>query len=262
MIRKLIRVIAVLVVVVIVLLVVIALNVDRLLKAGVEKGGTAVLGVLTDVERASVSIPKGTVQLDQLVLGSPEGFDAPEMFRLGHMDVTLDLLSLRRDEIVVKEVLIDGPEVTLEFAGGRTNWGVLLERLRDEPSEEEEEMKNIGIDRVVVRNGKIKLKGVPIAETHGIPLPNIELTDLRSPEGDGLKARDALARVVVSLREKMAGALEDRIPEEQMASLKRHVASGVEAAEGLVEEVVKPKELLKDIMGDEGTEDELVPDEE
>ena len=256
MIRKLVRVIAVLLVLAIVLLVVIALSLDRLLKAGIEKGGTAVLGVPTTVERASVSIPEGTLQLDQFVLGSPEGFEAPEMFRLGHMHVTLDLLSLRGNEIVVKDVIIDGPEVTLEFAGGKTNWGVLSERLKGEPSKEEKEMKDIRVDRVVFRNAKIKLKGVPLAETRGIPLPNVEVTDLRTADGEGLKARDAIAQVVASLREKMAGALEDTLPAEQLSSLKRQIASGVEAAGGLIGGGTKPKEVPKDILGGKDTEGE------
>jgi hypothetical protein len=71
-----------------------------------------------------------------------------------------------------------------------------------------------------------------------------------------LKARDAIAQVVASLREKMAGALEDTLPAEQLSSLKRQIASGVEAAGGLIGGGTKAKEVPKDILGGKDTEGE------
>lgn len=251
MIRKLIRVVAVLIVLAVVLVIVIALSLDRLVKAGVEKGGTAVLGVPTELNSASVSVLGGTLELNGLVLGNLEGFQAPEMFRLGSMQVALDLWSLRGDEIVVHEIVVDGPQITLESTGGKTNWGVLAGGLKDEPSEEEREMKNIRIDRIVVRNGRIMLEGFPLVETSGIRLPDLEITGLSTADGKGMMVGQALAQVLASLSEKMTEALRETLPAEDLAELKEELESGVKAAaEELLEGVTRPKDILRGILGD------------
>ena len=65
---------ALLVVLLVVALVFIAHNMGRIVKVGVERGGSLVLGVSTSLDSASVSLLGGTAGLDGLTLGSPEGF--------------------------------------------------------------------------------------------------------------------------------------------------------------------------------------------
>jgi hypothetical protein len=230
----------------------------------VEKGGTLVLGVPTELDGASVSILAGSFGLDGLTLASPEGFEAPEMFRLGHGHAKADLASLMSDEIVIREVVIDGPEITFELSEGKTNWGVLMERLKSEPTEEEKEAgKRIRIDRIVFSNGKVKLAGIPLAGTVGVPLPDLEIRNLGAADGTGVTVRTALTDIVASLNTSVVSVVKGALPAEQLAELGDELESVLTGAgelageaEAAAEDVVKDaaekaKGILGGILGDD-----------
>jgi hypothetical protein len=265
--KRVIVVLVGLVVLVIIVAVILIANLGKLVEAGVEKGGTLVLGVPTELDGASVSILAGSVGLDGLTLGSPKGFEAPEMFRLGHGHTKADLASLMSDEIVVREVVIDGPEIVFEFSGRKTNWGVLMERLRSEPTEEEKKAgKKIRIDRIVFSNGKVKLAGIPLAGTAGIPLPDLEIRNLGAPDGTGVTIRTALTDVVASLNTSVVGVVKGAMPAEQLADLGDELESvltgtgdlageaGVAAEEVVKDAAEKAKGILGDILGNDEDE--------
>ena len=140
---------------------------------------------------------------DGLMIGSPEGFEQPSMFKLAHAHATVDISSLRGDEIVVHEVVIDGPEITLEIGNGTTNWGTVMSRLEREPDPEEkakESEKRIRIDRIVFSNGKIRIAGIPLVGSVAVPLPSLELTDIGGGGAEGAgSVRETIAEVVGKL---------------------------------------------------------------
>ncbi len=257
--RKLLLIAAVAVVVLIVVAVVVVLNLGRLIEAGVERGGRLVLGVETELDDASASLLGGSVGLDGLTIGSPEGFEAPAMFELGHAHAKVDLGSLRSDEIVIHEVVVDGAQVTLELAGGKTNWGVLMDRLEREPTREEQKkasQRKLRVERIVFTNGKVKIAGIPVAATAGVPLPGLTITDLRTGEGKAATARTVLAQVVRQLREAVLAAAGDVIPAGEIRKLGGDVQDLLEGGTGAVGEQAhkageKASGLLKDVLGGE-----------
>jgi hypothetical protein len=238
MVKKIVLVAGGLVVLVIVGIVVLAGNLDKLVKVGVEKGGTLVLGVPTSLDKATVSIRGGTVGLDGLVLASPEGFDSPEMFRLGHAHTTVEIGSLTGDEIVVHEVVIDGPEITLEFSGGKSNWGTVLDNLESEPAEEEKEMsqKKIRVDLIRFANAKIRVAGIPLAGTATVPLPTLVITEFRTADSGGATVRNVLADVIRSLYGSILGTVKGIVPAEELQKLGAGALSLVGDAGGLVKD--------------------------
>ncbi len=63
--------------------------------------------------------------------------------------------------------------------------------------EEKEEMtKSIRLDRRVFTNGKINIEGMPVR----VPLPTVEIKDIRTADGTGVTVRNVLVQVVESLR--------------------------------------------------------------
>ncbi len=191
--KKLIKLLVVVVVLLAIGAVILLLSLNRAAKVAVETGGSMVLGVPTTLEKTKVSVRDGTFGFDGLVLGSPEGFKADEIFRLGHGHVEVKLASLLGDEVV-----IDSAETTIEMSGGRINWDVIMEGLKGEPSEEEKEemTKSIRLDRRVFTNGKINIEGMPVR----VPLPTVEIKDIRTADGTGVTVRNVLVQVVESLR--------------------------------------------------------------
>ena len=230
---------AVVVVLLLVAVVVATSNLGKIVKFGVEKGGTLVLGVPTQLERATVSVRNGTVGLDGLTIGSPQGFKEPTMFELGRMQATVDIGSLRKEEIVVREVVIDGAKITLEFAGGKTNWGTVLKRLEGEPKDEEakqESQKKIRIGRIVFSNGEVRIAGIPLAGSATVPLPTLEITDLASADGTPQTVGKVLANVIRSLHKAILAAAGDVLPVERLQTLRQEALSAVNDAGEAVRE--------------------------
>jgi len=252
-------------------------NLDAIIKMGVQKGGTAVLQVPTVLDGVTVSIKDGKLGFDGLALGSPEGFSADEMLRVAHAHVTMDLRSLRQEEMIIREVVVQGPEVTLELSGGKTNWGALLKTLEktEEESADESEaqsgeeaaaQRKVRIDRVVIENGKIKVTGLPLVKTATVPLPRVEIKDLRTADGTPLTVAKALSQVISSLYKSIIGAVGDIVPVEQLNKIKGEAVellgtagglfgdAGGKVAEPLSKGAEKAKGLIGGILG--GKKDE------
>jgi len=220
--RKILIAAAGVVVVVVIVLIVVASNFGKIVKIGVEKGGTLVLGVPTTLNKATVSVWRGTAGVDGLTLGSPEGFAEPSMFELDHAHATVDIWSLRKDELIVKEVVIDGPRITLEFAGTKTNWGTVMERLQKEPAQEEAKQKSqrkVRVGRIVLSNAKVRIAGIPVAGSATVPLPRLEITDLAPADGTPSTIGNVLAQAVHSLYGAILAAAKDVLPAEQIKKL-------------------------------------------
>jgi len=255
--KKILLVIAALVLLVVIGGVVLVLNLDRLVKAGVEKGGSLILGVPTGLDSASVSVLGGTVGLDGLTLGSPEGFDAPEMFGLDHAHVSVDLGSLRSEEMVVHEVVIDGAEFTLEFSGTKTNWGALMAQLEKEPTEEQEKRKSerkLRIGRVAFTNGSVSVKGIRVPVSTTFRLPDLEITELGTGDGTAATVRGVLADVIGQLYVAMLGAAEGVVPTEELRKVAGELGSLAEQAGGTLKEAGSAvqdvgKGLLRGVLG-------------
>jgi len=244
-------VVAVLLVVGVVLL---ASNLDKIIKLGVEKGGTLVLGVPTTLESVTVKVGEGTVGLDGLKLGNPEGFGEPSMFTLGHAHTTVDLKSVRSDELVVHEIVIDKPQITLEFAGlKKTNWGTVLERLESEPKQEEAKQKSqkkLRVDRIVFSNGEVRIAGVPGVGAVPVKLPKLEITDLAPADGAAQTVGGVLADVIDSLYKSILVAAKDKLPLEQIQALGEEAfAAAGEAAAAAKDAAGEAAGAAKDAVG-------------
>ena len=57
---------------------------DKALKAGIETAASKALGVDVSVGNVSLSILAGKLELKDLVISNPEGYQHPEMLKIGH----------------------------------------------------------------------------------------------------------------------------------------------------------------------------------
>ncbi|MFH0964840.1 MAG: AsmA family protein [Planctomycetota bacterium] len=230
--RRTLWVVAAIVILVIVAAGLAAGSLNGLIRTGVEKGGTAVLGVKTTLEGASASLLGSSLTLRGLALGSPPGFSAPEMFALDYGRVRADVRSLTKDEVRIREVVLDGPELTLEFKGGKTNWGVLREALARQSPEEPAEgaEKKFRVERLFIQNGKVKLAGIPVARSAGIPLPPMEIRDLGTGDSPPMNARKLVSALVAPLADSALAAVQGALSPEELQSLASEARGALEEA--------------------------------
>lgn len=96
-------------------------QIGRVIKYGIEKGGSQVLKVPVTVKKVSLSF-MGTGSVDGLEFGNPEGFAGPRSVQIGHAEISLDTSSVSQDKVLIKSIRIADPAIFVEAGpGGGTN---------------------------------------------------------------------------------------------------------------------------------------------
>lgn len=86
-----------------------------IIKTTVEKLGPELTKAEVKLDKVDLSLTSGEATLSGLMIGNPEGFKTPHTFKLGKVAVKIDTGTITSDTIVIKEVIIDSPDVIAEF---------------------------------------------------------------------------------------------------------------------------------------------------
>ena len=119
--KTLFKILAGLVVVVVIVLIVGVLNLDKGIKAVVEKVGPELTKSSVTLRDVDLSLTSGEGSLRGLVVGNPAGFATPTAFSLGDISLAVEPKSLTTDTIVINSIRIIAPEITYESGKGGTN---------------------------------------------------------------------------------------------------------------------------------------------
>ena len=107
----------------------VALNSGSLVKSGIETFGPQFLGVEVQVDNVDLAITEGSAAVNGLRLGNPAGFDGSDMMQVDQIKVVLDPSQISETLVVMKEVVIDGANITAIAKGQQTNFQQLLANL-------------------------------------------------------------------------------------------------------------------------------------
>jgi hypothetical protein len=113
----------------VVILVAFYIYIDVIAGATIEKGATYALGVDTKVGFVRIGLLTGSFRIGSLEIDNPPGFEEKHLLRLGdgRLDVTID--SLQQEVVEIPVFALEGIDVDLEKAKGKTNFGVILANL-------------------------------------------------------------------------------------------------------------------------------------
>ncbi len=168
---------------------------DSIAGAAIEKGCTQALGVETSVGWVRIGLLSGVFRLGGLNIANPAGFETDQFLHLGRAHFEVSLESLRGDTIVVPRFELDGIDISIEKAGGKTNYGVILggqkgSKPSDAPAPEsgQEGGKEFIVKEVLVRNivARIDLGATTgKADRVEVKIPEIRLQNVDSAGADG-----------------------------------------------------------------------------
>src|SRR5208283_667269 len=96
-----------LLVLIVVAVIVVGLSLDKIVKAGVERIGPKITQTTLTVDVVNVSLLTGSASVKNLVVGTPEGYKAPNAISLGLTAVSVSPMSVLSDKIVVKSVRVE-----------------------------------------------------------------------------------------------------------------------------------------------------------
>lgn len=171
-------------------------TIEKTVQKGVEVAGPPILKAPIKLGDVNLSIFSGKAQLLDFEIGNPEGFKTPNCFKFDNFEVTLDTSSIGTDKIVLKEVIVQGAEISYELniKNRKSNIKTIEDNINefigasseDETEESSDEGPQLIIERFVMENCKIKLaasftggKALPI------PLPRIEMKDIGKEKTGG-----------------------------------------------------------------------------
>jgi len=212
------RILLVVVILVIAVIVAVSFYLGPIIKGAVEKVGPEIAKVPMELERARVSPLRGTAKLQGLVIGNPEGFKTPHSVKLAAFSMNMSIPSVFTDKILIREILIDGPDIVYEMSLSGSNIAKIQENAaggkeaeprEEEPAEEkaDEGGKKVQIDNLIIKNGKIRVSsGVMLGKAVVIPLPTIHLKDI-GKEKEGASAAEVFSEVFGAVANGVVGAV-------------------------------------------------------
>jgi len=196
--KKILIVIAGLVIVAAIALYLLVGNLDKILKGAIEGAGTELLGVPVTVAAVELDLKSGMGQISGITVGNPAGYQAKNAFQMDNIRLGLDLSSLRKQPIVIRELTIQSPKVDLEVnEQGNSNMQTLLDNIKknsaktDEKAAEEQPSQEETGDKEPVKLSftKLAITGVtvngvvPGQEPTQVVLPDIVRDNVGGTEG-------------------------------------------------------------------------------
>lgn len=220
-------VVGVIIIAIVVVLVVVVGNIDSIVKDGVETYGSEMTQAKVTLDEVDISATSGEGKLGGLTIGNPRGFKTDSGFKLGGVKVSLDVGSVAGDTVIIREIVIDAPQVTYEVGGAAgSNIDAIHHNINaylgkpakggkaaSAPSKEDKDGKKLIIENLYIRDGKVGVSATFLqGRKLGAPLPSIHLKDIGKKEGGAspgevaeqvMKAvSDAATKAVASLNVK------------------------------------------------------------
>lgn len=173
--------------------------------AGVNQFAPKITGTNVTLGSARISPLTGSGTLTNLVVGNPEGWSDNNLASIGKVHLDVAPMSLLGDTIVVDDMIIESPEFRYETRLIASNVKDLLKHIESvvgtgssETTTSEAPGKKIAVKRFILRNGKVTIGTGTAAIT--VPLPDLELNDLGTPE-NGLTP----ARLIAAVSKEIVG---------------------------------------------------------
>ncbi|GLR67907.1 hypothetical protein GCM10010909_25880 [Acidocella aquatica] len=184
-------------------------NLDSLIKAAIEKYGSAATQTSVTVGGVKLSLGSGAGTISGLSIGNPPGFTSPQALGVGAIMVQLDTSSLPGNgPIVVRTINIAQPQMNYEVIGGVSLTGVSTSsnlliiqnnvknyagRVAAAPPQGGTPARKEIINDLYVTGGEVNLIATTVL--HGkkvtVPLPPIHLTNIGRASGGATPAQIA-----------------------------------------------------------------------
>ena len=224
--KKLIRLVAALVVLLIVGVVVLFIYIDRIAKAGIERGATHALGVDTKLQKANVGVFSGTFVMAGLNVVNPGGFTTPHFLNLGTGDTAVSLGSLMDETVEVPLIHLADIDVNLEKKEGKANFDAILENLKkfesSEPSSGQRQGKKFIVRQINIENVVVHVDVLPIGgeltRLH-VKVPQITLKDVGSDTDRGVVVGELTNIMVQAILRAVVEKAGDLLPADLLGDL-------------------------------------------
>jgi len=232
----------------------------QIIKSSVKTAASNALKVGVDINDISLSILGGSVAINGLIIQNPPGYTYKNLLELSKADIAVNIRSLMRDTVHIKEVKLDGMDMVIEQKGFSNNLQEIIKAL---PNEKEQQGKpaagkKLVIDDLEITNIRVKVK--LITGTVPLNLAPIKMTNLG---GDNkLDTAKLSAKIMVAITQGIVQQGAGVLPGDMLKTINstlggvtnigkagveegvKVIESGTEAGKGILKgatELLKPK---------------------
>lgn len=224
---------------------------ESFVRRAVEEIGPSLTGTRVQLQDVNLSLFSGQLVLKDLSIGNPPGYQAPTAVRVRAIRATIDWSSLLRRPLFIREIVIEGPEVTLEGSPTRNNLTALRDHMqtatngassgriskRERPSKQEQSATVIVKTlRIVETRVNVSLRTGSLETTvRGISLREITLRDLGGAN-HATSVGDITAQILGTLTAEVTGAVTKSgagIIEQVGRTAERSASEAVDEVKGL-----------------------------
>jgi hypothetical protein len=222
---------------------------NQLLRTAIVTGAQKALQVDVRLDSIDLKVVAGKVDLQNMEIDNPEGYNHPTFLKLGHAYMDLDVASLTSDTISMDMVQLENINLVIEQKGKTNNLKEILNNLpKSETTEPAEEGagKNVRIKVLEINNIEVKAKLIPIpgqADTVTLRIKPIRMENLGTDEkidfaGLTAKILKAISKGVAEqgagvLPTDMIGSIGDELGKQGEALLKGTKDIGKSATGGI-----------------------------
>lgn len=191
-------------------------NMDGLIKTAIEKYGTQATQTQVKVDKVKISPTSGEGAISGVSIANPKGYSASNAFMLGLVSVKVDTSTITKNPIVIKEIVIDRPQVTYEMGPGGSNLQTIQASAAKSGSstpaqkpaaaaDKKSEIKLI-IENLYVRNGDVAASHAALqGKRVDVKLPTIHLANIGKAKG-GATPEEVASEVIAAISQQAAKA--------------------------------------------------------
>lgn len=218
------RIVLAFVVLIVVAVVAIYFALNSILRSEVQSQATASLGVPTSLASAQLSLLGGKVRLNDMQVGSPPNFSAPNTFTLDGIAVMVHYGQLTSSPIHIQQITIDDPALIVEQSGASLNLKALMDQMPTTPKTsggQPAQPIKLVIDELDLNNAQVTfMPGIPgLTNSIQVPINSITLKNIGNADGNqnGAAIKDVVLQAATALAAKAADSA--KLPPEVKALL-------------------------------------------
>lgn len=225
---------------------------NSVLKTGIENAASKTLNVDVTIDALDFSMLGGKVSFRNLTVNNPPGYEHDKLLEIGDARIAVSIGSLLKDTVNIKEILIDGIDITFEQKGVTGNNLQDVIKTIPKPDEQPQDKtakpgKKLHIEKLQITNVTVKAKLLPVpgkADTVTLKLEPILMTDLGSD--DKLDTAKLSAKILLAIAQGIAEQGAGLLPEGVTDAMKKTLGKATDLGEAAAKEGKKLLEKSTD----------------
>jgi len=247
--------IAIAIVVIVSLIVIVGLlSIDGILRTTIQTAIKTQLKVEASVSKASLSITSGTVDIRNLKIGNPEGYQFENILEANSIFVKTSISSLLGNPVEIQQIKLDNIKMVIEQKGLSSNLNDLLKAMPAKTETKTEEKssgsgKSVHITSVDINDISVTVKLLPLPGKSDAVTLHISSLHLSDIGGEKTSLSDVTGQIFKKISEEIATQGKDIIPSDVLGSLEDSLGNTTEILKSAGKETTeKATETLKSIF--------------